>query len=127
MSFVAQVAHARAPDEHRAWLVRTIRTVWDKFAAELERLWTTDGNGELEAATFARPFLTELLRDSIAMAACEIVRRVLGLAHVADFATIGDPAVKLACETRALNVAREWLHRARGLSSLDEPSRCSSA
>jgi 5-methylthioribose kinase len=125
MSHVSQAAHA--PDatvrtSHRAWLVQTIRTVWHDFAAELERLWRADGNGEFDASTFAGPFLADLLRDSIGMAACEMVRRILGLAHVADFAAIGDPALKAACETRALTVAIDWLHRCRGgLASIDEP------
>jgi 5-methylthioribose kinase len=125
MSHVAQAAHA--PDatvraSHRAWLVLTIRTVWQDFAAELERLWRTDGNGELDASSFAAPFLADLLRDSIGMAACEIVRRILGLAHVADFAAIADPELKAACEARALTVAIDWLHRCRGgLASIDEP------
>ena len=125
MSHVSQAAHAPdavARTSHRAWLVESIRTVWRDFAVELERLWRADGNGEFDPATFAAPFLADLLRDSVGMAACEIVRRVLGLAHVADFATIGDPALKAACETRALTIAVDWLHRCRGgLASIDEP------
>jgi 5-methylthioribose kinase len=125
MSHVSQAAHA--PDDgvrarHRAWLVQSIRTVWQDFAVELERLWRADGNGEFDPATFAASFLADLLRDSVGMAACEMVRRILGLAHVADFAAIGDPALKAACESRALSVAIDWLHRCRGrLLSIDEP------
>jgi 5-methylthioribose kinase len=125
MSHVSQAAHA--PDatvraSHRAWLAETIRTVWQDFATELERLWRAEGNGEFDPATFAAPLLAEVLRDAVGMAACEMVRRILGLAHVADFAAIGDPALKAACEIRALTVAIEWLHRCRhGLASIDEP------
>jgi 5-methylthioribose kinase len=125
MSHVSQAAHAADPGaraDHRAWLARSIRTVWHDFTVELEQLWRTDGNGEFDPATFAGPFLADLLRDSIGMAACEMVRRILGLAHVADFAAIGDPALKAACETRALTVAIDWLHRCRGRpASIDEP------
>jgi 5-methylthioribose kinase len=125
MSHVSQAAHATdvaARAGHRAWLVESIRAVWSVFAADFERLWRADGNGELAPDAFAAPFLAELLRDSIGMAACEIVRRNLGLAHVADFAAIADPALKAACETRALTVAIDWFHRSRrGLTTIDEP------
>jgi 5-methylthioribose kinase len=48
-------------------------------------------------------------RDALGFAGAEIIRRILGLAHVADFESIAETAVRAAHETRALHFARTLL------------------
>ena len=38
-----------------------------------------------------------------------MIRRILGLAHVADMDEIADPAARALCETRALLAAKELM------------------
>lgn len=38
-----------------------------------------------------------------------IIRRLVGIAHVADMDTIADPALRAACERRALHFGRSLL------------------
>jgi 5-methylthioribose kinase len=50
----------------------------------------------------------------------EIIRRILGLAHVAELEEITDDAARAPCETRALFFAREILvNRQRFVSVKD--------
>jgi 5-methylthioribose kinase len=52
--------------------------------------------------------------DLLGFAGIEIHRRILGLAHNADFETIEDPEIRARCETKALLFGRQIaVNRAR--------------
>jgi 5-methylthioribose kinase len=53
--------------------------------------------------------VARLFDDSLRFAASEMIRRILGLAHVADLDDIADPDTRALCEARALRAARELL------------------
>jgi 5-methylthioribose kinase len=54
-------------------------------------------------------FIDSLFADMIGFAACKMIRRIFGFAHVADFDAIKDADMRAACETRALKLARLML------------------
>ena len=54
--------------------------------------------------------MDSLFEDMIGFAACKMIRRIVGFAHVVDFESIQDPALRAACESRALAMAR-WMLR----------------
>ena len=51
-------------------------------------------------------FFRELELDAIGFAGAVIVRRILGIAHVVDFESINDPAVRQVCCSRQACVSR---------------------
>jgi 5-methylthioribose kinase len=59
-----------------------------------------------------------LFDDSLGFAASEMIRRILGLAHVADLDGIADPEMRALCEARALRAARELLVNHRMYTSI---------
>ena len=62
---------------------------------------------ELELAR--RAFLDGLFADMLGFAACKMIRRIVGFAHVADFERIQDVAVRARCEASALAMATALL------------------
>jgi 5-methylthioribose kinase len=54
-------------------------------------------------------FLERLFADMLGFAACKMIRRIVGFAHVTDFERIADPSVRAACEAAALTMARTLL------------------
>ena len=50
--------------------------------------------------------VTELLHYTAGFAGCELIRRVLGAAHVADLENISDPVMRLGAERAALAAGR---------------------
>lgn len=122
MAFLARPGHradaagaARQGDE----LLATTATVWQVFAAEFSRLWRCERDGMLGGrdlfdeqgdAEGAEAVLADLLasiwRDALGFAGIEIHRRILGLAHVADFEAIDDATLRAALELRALAFGR---------------------
>lgn len=122
MSYFSQDGHENAAgerDQMRAYLLDTTETIWETFCDEFSALWRSERKGILYQASLFEdrddPFgseqaltivLDEIYREMLGFAGVEILRRILGLAHNADFETIGDLSRRAACESKALKLGR---------------------
>ena len=59
------------------------------------------------------------MRDALGFAGCKMARRIVGVAHVADFTSIADVELCAKCERRALRFGRRLLVHAATFSSID--------
>jgi len=59
------------------------------------------------------------LRDALGFAGCKMARRIVGVAHVADFTSIADQDLRAKCERRALKFGRQLLVHAATFTSID--------
>jgi 5-methylthioribose kinase len=125
LAYFAQAGHATAADDrvaYRAWVLDQVGEVWTRFADEFIHLWETEARGDLHPASlFEDPegrtrlagirarYLDRLFAESVGFAAAKMVRRILGLAHVADLESIADPDLRARSERRALRLARDML------------------
>lgn len=85
---------AMAADAHgadRAWLAKVTREIWDVFEVNFPE---------------KDPFIWE---ETLKLMGMEIVRRTIGLAHSAYFEKIGNRALKVGVERKALELAKELL------------------
>ncbi len=138
MSYLAQPGHAARAgdrDEYGGYLLDQLAAIWTTFTSEFSRLWREPGS-PADASLFhprlnsdspafsARALawrLEQIWHDALGFAGCEMIRRIIGLAHVADFEAIIDPERRAECERRAIRLARELLlerPRCRGMSEL---------
>jgi 5-methylthioribose kinase len=122
MAYFAQRGYERRPGEReafRAWTLATAQNTWTTFRDEFARLWRTERKGILFAralfedqghALASEQALAALLGsiwvDALGFAGVEMHRRILGLAHIAEFEHIEDADRRAACETRALRLGR---------------------
>ena len=65
------------------------------------------GAARLEAERQA--YMARLFGDTVGFSAAKIIRRILGLAHNADFELIEDPKQRAICEARSLRLARAMM------------------
>ena len=54
-------------------------------------------------------YMARLFGDTVGFAAAKIIRRILGLAHNADFELIEDAKQRAMCEARSLRLARAMM------------------
>lgn len=54
-------------------------------------------------------FMQQLLTNALRFGGCVMIRRLLGIAHNADFERIEAAEVRAVCEARALRMGRELL------------------
>jgi 5-methylthioribose kinase len=125
LAYLSQIGHETSPgarDEYRAWILGQTIDVWNRFAARFVALWNAEGRGDAYTAElFADPagrealaaeqrrYMRRLFSDTIGFAGCKMIRRILGLAHVADFETIADKDLRAKGERKALRLARSFL------------------
>jgi 5-methylthioribose kinase len=126
MAFLSQPGHAERPgarDDYADWILTEGEAVWTAFSREFARLWRTERTGMLYPASLyedqghalaAERALAErqaaIWRDAMGFCGVEIHRRILGLAHNADFERVPDVAARARCEAQALELGRMLVH-----------------
>ena len=135
MAVFAQEGHredARAAAAYSAFLLATADTLWRTFEAEFSRLWMQERTGILggfdlfeaqadedgaQVALAAQ--LTSVWQDALGFASMEIIRRILGLALIAEFETIADVVLRARLERRALAFGRHLALNRRQIPSIE--------
>lgn len=126
MAYLSQPGHETAPGDRAAyqdWLLAETAAIWANFTAEFARLWREERTGILyqaalyedqghaQAAEMALAGrLATIWRDALGFCGVEMHRRILGLAHNADFERIEDEAARAPCEARALALGTAVIH-----------------
>ena len=125
MAYLASAGHEKSPGQRRmfeVWLLETIESVWNEFAHEFLELWRTEAHGDAYPLTLfpgaagaarleveRQAYMARLFADTVGFAAAKIIRRILGLAHNADFELIEDAKHRAVCEARSLRLARAMM------------------
>ena len=125
LSWYSQPGHATRQDNRAAyqqWILEQGTEFWERFRRSFLTLWKENAHGDvLPVSMFARPeeadtlelarrtFLDGLFADMLGFAACKMIRRIVGFAHVSDFEGIQDVALRARCEAGALAMARTLL------------------
>jgi 5-methylthioribose kinase len=125
LSWYSQPGHATAHDDrvaYQRWVLGQVETFWVAFRSRFLALWADNPHGDvLTASMFNGPedcralevarsaFLDGLFADMLGFGACKMIRRIVGFAHVIDFDSIKDAAVRADCEAGALAMARTLL------------------
>ncbi|MEI9938435.1 MAG: S-methyl-5-thioribose kinase [Pseudomonadota bacterium] len=139
LAYYSQAGLDCNPLEYEDWLLRQVEQIWSEFERKFSALWDTHLDGDYLPARLLTPdtrtevihrvranYLARLFDDSLGFAASEMIRRILGLAHVADMAEIAEPRARALSEARALYAARELLlnhGRYRNISQILEMVR----
>ena len=135
LSWYSQPGHATATDDRRAyqeWILEQARIFWLSFRSRMLALFREHAEGDLlPRAMFSAPaeraaldsarsaFVDTLFADMLGFAACKMIRRILGFAHVIDFERITDVIQRAHCEAAALAMARVLLTHPQQFSSVE--------
>jgi 5-methylthioribose kinase len=136
LSWYSQPGHATSNDDRHAyqdWILDQAKTFWETFRSRFLALWAGHAKGDAwPAAMFCAPgdlaaldsarnaFLNSLFADMLGFAACKMIRRILGFAHVIDFERIQEPALRGRCEANALALAHLLLTNPGQFRSVDD-------
>jgi 5-methylthioribose kinase len=125
MSYFSQPGHRASTAEEESypeWILAQIQSIYELFAAEFVRLWDESHYSRNGVSGFAfsggafeskevfamaqANFMRSLWWDTLGFMGIEMIRRVVGIAHVADLKEISDDALRADCEKRVLALAR---------------------
>lgn len=129
LAFFAAGGHGHS-NELKRWLLEACTAVWYGFRRKFQALWDQHsskhgkccgdgyaselfgdevaGGGEARALA-QQSFFQELWDEVVGFAGAVLIRRLVGIAHVADMEEIADADVRAQCERRALLFGRRML------------------
>lgn len=116
-------------DEYKEWLLLSIKEFLAKFQTKFLDFWSESKNsallvdGYLDNAMlkgYKSRFIKDIFRDSIGFAACELARRVYGVAGVEEIRGIDDKLLRAEAEKLVLKIAREFLMSYKNIQNCDE-------
>ena len=100
--------------------LQDVRELWLIFA---DRFLTLSHQHTRDVALalpgYAEQFLQQVWLDAVGYAGTELIRRTIGLAHVADLDNITDPEMQTECQRRALNLGRALIVNAAYVEHVD--------
>src|SRR3984893_12789305 len=136
LNWYSQPGHSTPNDDRAAyqeWILQQAKIFWETFRRRFLALWSEDAKGDVfPAAMFSSPedtatlqsarsaFLDSMFADMLGFAACKMIRRILGFAHVIDFESIQDAALRADCEASALAMAQMLLTHPEQFHSVDD-------
>ncbi len=134
LSWYSQPGHAGAGDDratYQRWILQQAAAFWETFRHRFLALWAAHAHGDAyptamfttleDAAALAAArtaFVETLFADMLGFAACKMIRRILGFAHVIDFEHIRDVGLRARCEAGALAIARLLLTQPQQFRSM---------
>jgi 5-methylthioribose kinase len=102
-------------------LLATVEDVWNGFAQKFRALWNKDLVDRMAGSEgYQDVYMQRLLQDTIGYAGCKMIRRIVGLSHVADIDKIADNAAKLRAERMAISIGRQLILLNRRAESISE-------
>lgn len=123
--FLNYAAHeVRTPDpEQRAdfqrYLINTVMHLWKVFEREFQAIWDQVDSINMPTG-YQQDYILRVLQDSAGMAACKMMRRVIGLAGVEDIRGIENVEDRSIAASLALNIARVLILQCRDFRSIEE-------
>ncbi|NBD26115.1 S-methyl-5-thioribose kinase [Paenibacillus glycinis] len=109
-------------EDYRAYLLDTVTDVWAQFEAKFLALWNEHGVDRLANAApgYKEHYMQRVLQDTIGFAGCKMVRRIVGLAHVADIDKLADAAARERAQRLALRIGKSLIKLNRGAVSINQ-------
>lgn len=101
--------------------LKDIYILWETFSHRflaLSEKKTQDS--ALATAGYAQLFLQQVWQDTVGYCGSELIRRTIGLAHVADLDSIADDEMRRACQRHALSLGRTLILAAPHIDSIDD-------
>ncbi|WP_226668445.1 S-methyl-5-thioribose kinase [Metabacillus litoralis] len=113
-------AISREP-ENQNILFNHIEVTWTVFVEEFTKAWTNDAI-EIFSKTdgYVEHVLSEIFEEAVGFAGCEIIRRTIGLAHVADLDKIEPTSKKISTKQLALRLGSELIKNRKSLTKPED-------
>ena len=130
MAYFSQPGHRSENDlkDYQAWILLVIEETCSVFENEFRHLWNTERTGILfpkslfedqghSSKIALKNMLAQIWEDAVGICGIEMHRRVLSLAHNADFEDIEDTQIRASLEVRNLMMGRDLVLQRKSIQS----------
>jgi len=120
----------RDPAAYQEWLLAQATDIWNRFSAQFLALWRDHesrserrfigGQAETRVVeSYRAHFMRRLLADTLGFAGCKMIRRIVGMAKVAEITRIPDAQARARIEVRCLRCAEALLVERNTLDGIE--------
>jgi 5-methylthioribose kinase len=124
LSFASHEGHTpglRERMSYQEYLLAAIEQIWTCFEKEFRELWEKESKERMAAVPgYVDHYLLQVLEDASGYAGCEMMRRIIGTAHVWDLESINDPKVRANGEKLALAVGQKLVLERRQIKEITD-------
>ena len=106
--------------DFRQYLTDTVLELWHVFEREFQSYVWSQVDAVNMPPAYQRDYMLRLLQDSAGLGACKMMRRVIGLAGVADIRGIEDVHDRAIAGSLALNMGVALIKRRRELHTIED-------
>lgn len=100
--------------------VHHVENFWSVFENQFSGLWLSENKDLLSKSNiFLNHVLSKYFEDAVGFAGCELIRRTIGLAHVADLDRIEDDEFRLAAKRKTLELGKALIKQRKKLKDLE--------
>lgn len=122
LSYASHEVRTHDPEKRadfRNYLTDSIIELWHVFEREFQQVWDQVDPINMPKG-YQDDYMLRLLQDSAGFGACKMMRRVIGLAGVADIRGIEDVHERAVAGSLALNMAQALIKNRRNLRTIEE-------
>lgn len=96
--------------EYRKYLLRLSLDIWKEFYKEFHYLWNNESKDIITKVDgYEKYYVENLLHETLGFCACEIMRRIIGMAHVPDLDLIENLEDRGKAQIMGLKIAKDML------------------
>ncbi|MFC0189174.1 S-methyl-5-thioribose kinase [Fictibacillus aquaticus] len=124
LNYLSQHHHSQEPfnrKETQDKLLKTIEETWKTFENEFSRLFREESTEPFAGTDgVLENLLEKTFTDAIGFAGCEIIRRTIGLAHVADLDSISCSDVQHYLKRKALKLGASLIKTRSSVTTIEQ-------
>lgn len=123
LNYAAHEVRTKDPAQRadfRKYLTDTVIELWQVFEREFQSFVWSQVDAVNMPPAYQRDYMLRLLQDSAGLGACKMMRRVIGLAGVADIRGIEDVHERAIAGSLALNMGVALIKRRRELHTIED-------
>ncbi|PKB89822.1 S-methyl-5-thioribose kinase, partial [Ewingella americana] len=110
----------REAADGREQRLKDVRDLWLSFSERFLQLARDKSQDPtLAEPGYAEVFLQDVWHDAVGYCGAELIRRTIGLAHVADLDTIKDAAMRADCQLHALSLGQKLILTAQQIGDVE--------
>ncbi|AOY75743.1 S-methyl-5-thioribose kinase [Clostridium formicaceticum] len=125
LNYAAQPAYMEKDQQklqhYRSYLLESIRKIWQEFYKEFIELWEIHVKAPIESSNlYKEVYMRNLFEDTLGYAGCKMIRRIYGLAGVADIDNIKELVKRSRAQMLALDIGEMLILKRREIKDIDE-------
>ena len=121
VSLSGRIKEQSARRERESELLHMVEDVWNEFETRFRALWDSSLIDPMaKTPGYQNMYVQQLFRDTIGFAGTKMVRRIVGLAHVADIDTIEDASERERAQRKALAIGKALIKNNRQVNTINE-------